>query len=57
MITDPETPIVEGERKKAIGSVLIVEAENIEEARKLVEKDIYIQSGVVGLRAEMYRIG
>jgi hypothetical protein len=46
MITDPETPIVEGEQKKAIGSILIVEAENIEEVKKLLEEDIYIKTGV-----------
>ncbi|KAK2467843.1 hypothetical protein APHAL10511_000138 [Amanita phalloides] len=46
MITDPETPLVDGERKKAIGSVLIVQAENIDEVRRLIENDIYIESGV-----------
>ncbi|KIL68881.1 hypothetical protein M378DRAFT_71095 [Amanita muscaria Koide BX008] len=46
MITDAETPAVEGERKKAVGSILIIEAENIEEVRKLIENDIYTTSGV-----------
>jgi hypothetical protein len=47
MITDAETPVVEGERKKGVGSILIIEAENIEEVRKLIENDIYTTSGVV----------
>ncbi len=46
MITDPANPVVDG-RNKAIGSALIVQAENIEEARKIIENDIYVESGVV----------
>jgi len=46
MITDPAYPVVEGGRNKAIGSLLIVEAENIEEVRKTIEEDVFIQSGV-----------
>ncbi|KAF8348167.1 hypothetical protein F5887DRAFT_952421 [Amanita rubescens] len=37
--------LVDG-RNKAIGSALIVQAENIEEVRKIIENDIYVQSGV-----------
>lgn len=47
MITDPAYPVVEGGRNKAIGSLLIVEAENIEQVRKTVEEDVFIQNGVV----------
>ena len=50
MITDPAYPVVEGGRNKAIGSVLIVEAENIEQVRKTVEEDVFIQNGVVSGR-------
>jgi hypothetical protein len=50
MITDPAYPVVEGGRNKAIGSLLIVEAENIEEVRKTIEEDVFIQSGVVSGR-------
>lgn len=46
MITDPANPVVDG-RKKAIGSALIVQAENIEEVRKIIENDIYVTEGVV----------
>jgi len=45
MIVDPANPVVDG-RNKAIGSALIVQAENIEEVRKIIENDIYVQSGV-----------
>ena len=50
MITDPAYPVVEGGRNKAIGSLLIVEAENIEQVRKTVEEDVFIQNGVVSGR-------
>lgn len=47
MITDPAHPVVDGAQNKAIGSLLIVQAENVEEARKIIEDDIYAQCGVV----------
>ncbi|PFH52053.1 hypothetical protein AMATHDRAFT_117495, partial [Amanita thiersii Skay4041] len=46
MITDPETPVVEGERRNTIGSMLIVQAESIEAARELIMNDVYTTSGV-----------
>lgn len=49
MIIDPVNPVVDG-RNKAIGSALIVQAENIEEVRKIIENDIYVQSGVVSCK-------
>ena len=36
-----------------VGSVLICEAETIEEVRKMVEGDIYYTSGVVSLAAAL----
>jgi hypothetical protein len=54
MIIDPAHPIVDVGQNKAIGSLLIVQAENIEEARKIIEDDIYTQSGVVsGVHARL----
>ena len=49
MITDPAHPVVDPGvgRNKAIGSVLIVQAESIEKARKIIEEDAYAQTGVV----------
>ena len=47
MMIDPAHPIVDVGQNKAIGSLLIVQAENIEEVRKIIEDDIYTQSGVV----------
>lgn len=37
----------EGGQKKAVASLLIVKAKTIEEARKLIESDVYYTSGVV----------
>ena len=55
MITDPAHPIVDVGQNKAIGSLLIVQAENIQEARKIIEDDIYAQTGVVsGVHARLY---
>lgn len=39
-----ETPTSE---KKMVGSVLIMEAENLAAARKTIEEDIYYTAGVV----------
>lgn len=50
MITDPAYPVVEGGRNKAIGSLLIVQAENIEEVRKTIEEDVFTENGVVSGR-------
>ncbi|KAI0293493.1 hypothetical protein B0F90DRAFT_1642808 [Multifurca ochricompacta] len=36
----------ESGRKKMVGTIMFLEAENIEEARKFVESDIYHTSGV-----------
>lgn len=35
--------------RKFFGSCIIIEAENLEAARKLIEDDIYYKDGVVGL--------
>jgi hypothetical protein len=37
-------------QKKAVASLLIVKAETIDEARNLIESDIYYTSGVVSYR-------
>jgi uncharacterized protein YciI len=47
MVADPAHPIIEGARNKALGSLLIVQAESIEEVRKVIEGDVFSQSGVV----------
>jgi len=47
MYTDPGILIKDGERAKAMGSLLIVKAETIEEVRKMMTSDIYYTSGVV----------
>jgi uncharacterized protein YciI len=39
----------ESGRKKMTGSLILYEAESIEEVRKVVESDIYYTSGVVRL--------
>ena len=39
--------------KKMVGSVLICEAESIEDVKKMVEGDIYYTSGVVSLAATL----
>jgi hypothetical protein len=44
----PES-IEPGGESKMIGSVLVYEAESLEEVRKVVESDIYYKSGVVSL--------
>lgn len=49
MMVSPESILPEfGDGpKEAKGSMLIVEAENIEEVRKMIEADVYYTSGVV----------
>jgi uncharacterized protein YciI len=39
-------PIKEGERPKMTGSILIAQADTEAEVREILEKDIYIESGV-----------
>ena len=38
---------ITGGERKMIGSAFVLEAENIEEVRKIVEDDIYFTAGVV----------
>ena len=42
----PES-VLPGADKKMVGSLIIFEAETIEEVRETIEKDIYYTSGVV----------
>ncbi|KAF5351726.1 hypothetical protein D9756_007462 [Leucocoprinus leucothites] len=49
MLADPEQPktkIGNEMRNNATGSVLIIEADTLEEARQLIENDIYWKKGV-----------
>ena len=46
-ILTPESAETPSSEKKMIGSVLIVEADNINEVRKAIEEDVYYTSGVV----------
>ncbi|KAF7322351.1 NAD(P)-binding protein [Mycena chlorophos] len=43
MLLDPASPATE---KKMIGTMVIVETESLEAARKIVEEDIYFKAGV-----------
>lgn len=56
MLVDPEQPKVKiGDemRNNAVGSMLIIEANTLEEARQLIANDVYWQKGVVSaLRLE-----
>jgi hypothetical protein len=47
MLVSPETMGMEGRERKAVGSLLIVQAKTIEEVRKMIESDVYYTSGVV----------
>ena len=47
-LVTPETHTAE--QKKMVGSVLIIEAESLDEVRKMVESDIYYTSNVVRSR-------
>lgn len=50
MLLDPEQPttkIGDEMRNNATGSILIIEAETLAEARRIVEKDVYWKNGVV----------
>lgn len=50
MLLDPEQPttkIGDEMRNNATGSILIIEAETLAEARQIVEKDVYWKNGVV----------
>jgi uncharacterized protein YciI len=47
MLLSPDTMVMEGRRSNAIGSLFIVQAKTIEEARKVIESDLYYTSGVV----------
>lgn len=47
MMITPESLELQGEQRQPVGSVLIVEAETLEEARTMMESDIYYTSGVV----------
>lgn len=50
MLIDPAQPTVtigSETRHNTTGSILIVEAETLEEARQLIENDVYWKNGVV----------
>jgi uncharacterized protein YciI len=47
MLLSPEAMETEGRGGKAVGSLLIVQAKTMEEARKMIESDLYYTSGVV----------
>lgn len=47
MLLSPKSMEIEGHGGKAVGSFLIVQAKTIEEARKVIESDLYYTSGVV----------
>jgi uncharacterized protein YciI len=47
MLLSPESIESEGHARKAVGSMLIVQARTINEARKIIESDVYCTSGVV----------
>ncbi len=49
MMVTPESIKSKNAPKTPFGSLIIYEAESIEEVRKWVEEDIYYTSGVVGL--------
>jgi len=46
MMITPESLELQGEQRQPVGSVLIVEAETLEQARTMMESDIYYTSGV-----------
>ena len=47
MLLSPEAIESEGRAREAVGSLLIVQARTIDEARKIIESDVYYTSGVV----------
>ena len=47
MLLSPEAMEIGGCGRKAVGSFLILQARTIEEARKVIESDLYYTSGVV----------
>jgi hypothetical protein len=47
MTASPDSIFLEGEERKAMGSVFIVKAKTIEAVRDLIENDIYYTNGVV----------
>jgi uncharacterized protein YciI len=47
MLLSPEAIELESHARKAVGSLLIVQARTINEARTVIESDVYYTSGVV----------